>query len=143
MVQRMTWPWWQTTEICVGWRSIKSLIACPITTKNGALGLILVHQCDSLRVWSDHELELVEAVTRHVTLAMEHARLYNRTKTMAEQQLLINHIVRSVRSSLDLDTILNTVTQELGKALGADRIQIAVEVTHQLHRSEVDSNAHA
>ncbi|MBS1956839.1 MAG: diguanylate cyclase [Cyanobacteria bacterium SZAS-4] len=122
------------------WRSIKSLIACPITTKNGALGLILVHQCDSLRVWSDHELELVEAVTRHVTLAMEHARLYNRTKTMAEQELLINHIVRSVRSSLDLDTILNTVTQELGKALGADRIQIAqprsegpLVVTHEFH----------
>ena len=72
---------------------------------------------------------------------MEHARLYNRTKTMAEQELLINHIVRSVRSSLDLDTILNTVTQELGKALGADRIQIAqprsegpLVVTHEFHQ---------
>ncbi|MFN8553964.1 MAG: diguanylate cyclase [Candidatus Obscuribacterales bacterium] len=122
------------------WRSIKSLIACPITTKSGALGLILVHQCDTLRVWSDYELELVEAVTRHVTLALEHARLYNRTKTMAEQELLINHISRSVRSSLDLDTILNTVTQELGQALGADRIQIAqprtegpLVVTHEFH----------
>ncbi len=128
------------------WRSIKSLIACPITTKTGPLGLILVHQCDSLRVWSDYELELVEAVTRHVTLAMEHARLYNRTKTMAEQELLINHIVRSVRSSLDLDTILNTVTQELGKALGVDRIQIAqprtegpLVVTHEFHLPQLAS----
>ncbi|HEY9676605.1 MAG TPA: diguanylate cyclase [Drouetiella sp.] len=126
------------------WRSIKSLIACPITTKNGPLGLILVHQCDALRVWSDYELELVEAVTRHVTLAMEHARLYNRTKTLAEQELLINHIVRSVRSSLDLDTILNTVTQELGKALGADRILIAqprtegpLVVTHEFHLEDM------
>lgn len=107
------------------WRSIRSLIACPIITKDGPLGVILVHQCDRLRVWLESELEMVEAVTRHVALAMEHARLYNRTKTHAEQEMLINHIVRSVRSSLDLDTILGTVTRELGLALGVDRCQIA------------------
>ena len=107
------------------WRNIRSLIACPITTNAGPLGVILVHQCDRLRVWSDTELEMVEAVTRHVAIAMEHARLYNRTKTLAEQEMLINHIVRSMRSSLDLDITLNTVTRELGQALGADRCQIA------------------
>jgi diguanylate cyclase (GGDEF)-like protein len=68
---------------------------------------------------------MVEAVTRHVAMAMEHARLYNRTKTLAEQEMLINHIVRSMRSSLDLDTTLNTVTRDLGLALGVDRCQIA------------------
>lgn len=126
------------------WRSIKSLIACPIATQDGPLGLILVQQCDSLRVWTDHELELVEAVTQHVTLAMDHARLYNRTKTMAEQEMLINHIVRSVRSSLDLDTILSTVTKELGKALGTDRCQIAqpradgpLVITHEFHMQDL------
>ncbi|MBI4533850.1 MAG: diguanylate cyclase, partial [Candidatus Melainabacteria bacterium] len=41
-----------------------------------------------------------------------------------EQELLINHIVRAVRSSLDLDTILNTVTKELGEAILADRCHI-------------------
>jgi diguanylate cyclase (GGDEF)-like protein len=107
------------------WRNIRSLIACPITTSSGPLGVILVHQCDRLRVWSDNELEMVEAVTRHVAMAMEHARLYNRTKTLAEQEMLINHIVRSMRSSLDLDTTLNTVTRDLGLALGVDRCQIA------------------
>jgi diguanylate cyclase (GGDEF)-like protein len=108
--------------------------------------MILVHQCDRLRVWTDSELELVEAVTRHVTLAMEHAHLYNRTKRMAEQEILINHIVRSMRSSLDLDTILNTVTKELGMALKADRCQIAqprkegpLVVTHEFHQSHISS----
>lgn len=128
------------------WRSIRSLIACPIITPNGPVGLILVHQCDRLRVWTDSELEMVEAVTRHVALAMEHARLYNRTKTLAEQEMLINHIVRSMRSSLELDTILNTVTKELGIALGADRCQIAqprregpLVVTHEFHHGSLHS----
>ena len=89
---------------------------------------------------------MVEAVTRHVAIAMEHARLYNRTKTLAEQEILINHIVRSMRSSLDLDTILNTVTRELGLALRADRCQIAqprregpLVVTHEFHSENVQS----
>jgi len=128
------------------WKSIRSLIACPITTNEGPLGLILVHQCDRLRVWTDYELELVEAIARQVTLAMQHARLYNRTKQMAEQEILINHIVRSVRSSLDLDTILNTVTGELLKALGVERVQIAqprnegpLVVTHECHAGHLES----
>jgi diguanylate cyclase (GGDEF)-like protein len=107
------------------WKSVRSLIACPISTKEGPLGMILVHQCDSLRVWTESELGLVEAIAGQVTMAMEHGRLFDRTKRMAEQEVLINHIVKSVRSSLDLDTILNTVTRELLAALGVDRVQIA------------------
>lgn len=135
-----------TEEQSQDWKSIRSLIACPITTNEGPLGIILVHQCDRLRVWTDYELELVEAVARQVTLAMQHARLYNRTKQMAEQEILINHIVRSVRSSLDLDTILNTVTGELLKALGVERVQIAqprnegpLVVTHECHAGHLES----
>jgi hypothetical protein len=59
--------------------------------------LILIQQCDRLRVWTDKELELVEAVTRQLTIAMQHAHLYYYTKTMAEQEMLINHIVRSMK----------------------------------------------
>lgn len=106
------------------WNTIKSFIACPISTKNGALGVILVHQCDNRRNWSPYELELVEAVASQVTVALEHARLYERTKRMAEQEMLINHIVRSVRSSLDLDQILSTVTREIRHALRVERVQI-------------------
>lgn len=128
------------------WKSVRSLIACPISTSEEPLGVIMVHQCDRLRVWSDAEIELVEAVARQVTLAMQHARLYNRTKSMAEQELLINHIVRAVRTSLDLDTILNTVTRELLKALGVDRVEIAqprkegpLVVTHECQVDTIES----
>jgi diguanylate cyclase (GGDEF)-like protein len=107
------------------WKSIKSLIACPIVLNHQPIGMILVHQCDDRRVWLDLELELVEAVARHVALAMDHGNLFARTRRMAEQEFLINQIVRATRASLDTDTILNTVTQELGRALGVEYCQIA------------------
>lgn len=129
------------------WRSIRSLIACPISDEKRPVGLILVHQCDRPRVWTDAELELVEATARHVVLAMQQARLYARTKAMAEQEMLIGRIVRSVRSSLDLDTILNTVTEELCNALQLDRCQIAqprqegpLVVTHESHVPDIKTS---
>ncbi|MDZ4832996.1 MAG: diguanylate cyclase [Candidatus Melainabacteria bacterium] len=132
------------------WKSVKSLIACPISTKDGPLGMILVHQCDSLRVWTESELGLVEAIAGQVTMAMEHGRLFERTKRMAEQEVLINHIVKSVRSSLDLDTILNTVTRELLGALGVERVQIAqprsenpLVITHEFTLEGLESCVNA
>ncbi len=125
------------------WRAIKSLIACPIVFADRAVGMILVQQCDVRRAWFDLELELVEAVANHVALAMEHANLFAKTKTLAEQEFLINNIVRSIRASLDTDTILSTVTAELGQALGLDYCQIAMPrqegplvVTHEFHNPE-------
>lgn len=127
------------------WKSIKSLIACPIILNQQSIGMILVHQCDDRRVWMDLELELVEAVARHVALAMDHGSLFARTRRMAEQEFLINQIVRATRASLDTDTILNTVTQELGRALGADYCQIAqprpegpLVVTHEYAATGMD-----
>ncbi len=126
------------------WRSIKSLIACPVTSAEGTIGLILIQQCDRLRTWTDKELELVEVVTRQLTVAMQHAHLFYYTRTMAEQEMLINQIVRCVRSSLDLDTILNTVTHELCSAIGADRCQILqpdttgpLVVTHEYYNDSL------
>lgn len=123
------------------WKCIRSLIACPITAAEGTIGLILIQQCDRERVWTDKELELVEVVTRQLTVAMQHAHLYNYTRTMAEQEMLVNQIVRCVRGSLDLDTILNTVTRELCTALNADRCQILqpnangpLIVSHEYHK---------
>jgi diguanylate cyclase (GGDEF)-like protein len=129
------------------WRSIRSLIACPISDEKRPVGLILVHQCDRPRVWTDAELELVEATARHVVLAMQQARLYARTKAMADQEMLISRIVRSVRSSLELDTILNTVTEELCTAMQVDRCQIAqprqegpLVITHEFHAADLKTS---
>lgn len=114
-----------TNTDAADWGSIKTLIACPIRGQSGILGLILVHQCDQVRAWAPSELELVEAVANQVSLAIAHGRLYSHARKLAEKEMLINHIVSSVRTSLDVDTILDTVTSELSRALGADRVQIA------------------
>jgi diguanylate cyclase (GGDEF)-like protein len=137
----------QAEESPEDWKSIKSLIACPIILNKQPIGMILVHQCDRRRVWFELELELVEAVARHVALALDHGHLFARTRQMAEQQFLINQIVRATRTSLDTDTILDTVTRELACALAVDYCQIAqpraegpLVVTHEYHNDGLPSH---
>lgn len=132
------------------WNKVKTLMACPIRATAGTIGVILVHQCDHLRAWSASELELVEAVASQVSLAVEHGRLYSHARTLAEQEQLINNIVRSMRTSLDVDTILDTATTELAKALGADLVQIAqprpegpLIVTHEYDPANDHSDNHS
>ncbi len=107
------------------WKSVKSLIACPIGSRNSYLGLILVQQCNDLRQWTQSELDLVDAVARHVSIAIQNAQLYENAKANAEQEILINHIVKSLNSSFDLNAILAMLTEKILLALSLDRCQIA------------------
>jgi diguanylate cyclase (GGDEF)-like protein len=137
----------QADDSAGDWKSIKSLIACPIILDHQPIGMILVHQCDRRRVWFELELELVENVARHVALALDHGHLFQRMREMAEQQVLINQIVRASRKSLDANNILETVTKELGEALKADYCQIAqprpegpLVVTHEFHQESLPAH---
>ncbi len=58
--------------------------------------------------------------------------------------MLINQIVRCMRGSFDLDTILNTVSKELCSAIGANRCQILqpdangpLVVSHEYHSNDL------
>lgn len=128
------------------WSAVKSLIACPIVSGANSIGVILVQQCDYRRSWREHELELVEAVARHVGLAAEQGRLYAQARFLAEREALINKIVRAVRSSLDMNQILSSVAVEVGRALNVEYCHIAqphgeepLAVTHEYYAYGVES----
>lgn len=129
------------------WKEIHSLVLVPISSNNKFLGLLLVEEHDVNRIWLNSEIELIEDIADHLAVAIEQSSLFEMTKTLAEQEQLINHIVRSVRSSLDLDTILNTVSIELGRALNVDRCQIVqptadgpLTVTHEFYNPLLPAN---
>ncbi len=128
------------------WKSVKSLIGCNIGSRNSCLGIILVQQCNDLRQWSQSEIDLVDAVARHVSIAIQNAQLYEDAQANASQELLINHIVKSVRSSFDLNTILSKITQEIVLSQNVDRCQIAqptadgpLVITHEYCKDEMGS----
>lgn len=68
--------------------------------------------------------ELVEEVGSRLGLVLESARLLHEAQRLAAREQQINRIASEVRSSVDLDSILQNTVRELGKALGARRTVI-------------------
>ncbi|MEN9224750.1 MAG: GAF domain-containing protein [Thermostichus sp. DRC_bins_24] len=80
--------------------------------------------------WQADDLELAEAVAEQAAMAIGQARLLKQTQHLlvqtrqqAEQASLLNRMTDRIRHSLDLDEILQSAVEEVGRALQACRAQ--------------------
>jgi GAF domain-containing protein len=67
-------------------------------------------------------IELLEATTQRMALALENARLLESIRVRAERERTVAHVSAQVRSATDIDTILRTAAQELGHSLGISEV---------------------
>ncbi len=61
----------------------KSVLALPLQTRSGALGVVSCSSCASVRPWSDSEVELLQAVANQLAIALDQAELYEQTRNAA------------------------------------------------------------
>ena len=66
-------------------------------------------------------MRVYDSVNDQAATALRSARLYQDAQSRARREQLIREITSKMRGTPDLDTILNTAVQELGKALGVSR----------------------
>ncbi|MBD2040619.1 GAF domain-containing protein [Microcoleus sp. FACHB-672] len=64
-------------------RGIKSLLALPIQTRSGAIGVVSCASSENVRPWSEHEVELLHAIANQLALALDQAELYDQTRIAA------------------------------------------------------------
>ncbi len=62
---------------------INSVLSLPVQTTSGDIGVICCYQAAEARNWSDSEVELMQAVAAQIAIAIDHAELYDRTRTAA------------------------------------------------------------
>jgi len=104
-----------------GDRAGQAALVAPISLRGEPLGALGLYETAGGRRWTDDEIALVEAVADQMALAIENARLLEKTQRRAERERIITDITTQVRSSMDPETILRTAVRELGAALGTDR----------------------
>lgn len=66
-------------------------------------------------------MRVYESVNRQAAIALRSARLYEEAQKRAYREQLVREITSKMQGTPDLDTILNTAVEELGKALGVSR----------------------
>ncbi|NJL79090.1 MAG: GAF domain-containing protein [Richelia sp. SM2_1_7] len=70
-------------DICQRWQ-VKSLLSVRTSYQGDANGVIVLHQCNSIRNWTKDEIELLEAVAAQVGIALAQAKLLEQEKANAK-----------------------------------------------------------
>lgn len=77
------------------------------------------------------DIAFIEAITTQTVLALENARLLDETKRTAERERLVSSITAKVRATTEVDKILRTTVEELGRILGASETIIQLNETER------------
>ena len=81
------------------------------------------------RQWTEDEIALLAAVSEQLGQALESARLFADTERSAERERLIGDITAKIRASTDVQDILETTAEELGRVLGTSRALVRLAPT--------------
>ncbi len=102
----------------------RAVMAVPISIRGETIGVIRVQDQGEARVWSDNELQAVQDVAQQVGVALETARLFEKTVHRAERERRVLEITGKIRSTNDPQEMLQIAAAELQRVLGASKAQI-------------------
>ena len=100
-------------------------LSVPVRLRGETVGVIHIED-DQIadRIWSDEEIRSIQAVADQVGLALENARLLEKTIRRAERERRVLEITSKIRSTNDPNTMIEIAIQELKHTLNASRAQV-------------------
>ncbi len=118
-----------TIKIDTETKDLLSLVV-PIKLRGEVLGVLNIQQPGN-RNWTKDEIELVQAVADRVAISAENARLFEESQQRASQEQAIGEISAKLSSSVNLNTVLQTAVEELGRVLSGTDVAIQLLVTEE------------
>ncbi len=97
----------------------RALLAVPLIVKDEVYGGIVLYYTQS-RQFSTEEIALAAAFGDQAALAIENARLFERSLERARELAILNAVTATVSQSLDLEEILQDALDKIIQALGME-----------------------
>jgi GAF domain-containing protein len=99
-------------------------VAIPIEVSGQVIGVVDGRKPDGSGQWTPEEIELLEAMTGQLNLALEGARLYRETQGRAARDRLLAEATARMRESLEMEGVLQAAAGEMRQALRLDRVVV-------------------
>jgi two-component system, NtrC family, sensor kinase len=96
-----------------------------LSIRGESIGALGVYD-DPAHPLSKEDLQLIEAVSEQVALALESARLFDQTQRDAERERTINRVTGRIRNARSVDEVLSIAVQELRLATRASRSVVEI-----------------
>jgi len=109
-------------------------VAVPLKVRDQVVGVLDFRKGEAEGAWTEAEVDLLEALADQLGAALDGARLFQDSQRRAVHEQLVGQITRRVRETLDVDTVLKTVADEMYSALGLNEVvvRLATEVPTKL-----------
>jgi len=107
-----------------------STLAVPIKLRGQTIGILDVRTKQGQREWSKDEITLLEAAAERAALALENARLVENAQRRAARERTIGDISTKIGAVSNMDSILQTAVEELGRRIGGiTDVSIEIDTT--------------
>ena len=108
-------------------------LSVPILLRGRSIGNIHLKRKTGSGTWAGQEQSMVRDIATQVALALENARLLEDAQMRASRERSLGEITTRISSGVDVEAILRTTVQEIGKILGDS------EITVQLNPESMDA----
>jgi GAF domain-containing protein/HAMP domain-containing protein len=102
-------------------------IKVPIIARGQTIGMLRLVKPSSTEMWTPDEIADVESLSDQISNALESARLFNDAQQRAVKERTISESAARVSAALDLENILQSTADELGRALGSSEVIIQLQ----------------
>ncbi len=110
---------------------IRSWMGVPLIQNDRVIGLLMLNHIRPGYFSEEYE-RLAEAFAQHAAIAIENARLLDQAHRQAARERLVRDINGKISASIQMDTVMQTAVDELGRALNASRctIRLGADAAH-------------
>ena len=107
-----------------GGHDSQPVMAIPVKLRGQTIGVLNVQASASKRNWSPEEINLAQAISDRLALALENARLLQESQRRAAKEQKIGEVTARIGASINMRNVLQTAVEELGKALPGSEVVI-------------------
>ena len=103
------------------------LIVVPIKLRGQVIGALNIKAPTQNRMWTIDEINLAEAISERLSLALENARLIQESQRQVIKEQTISEVTGKIGTSINLKNVLQTAVEELGRAMPGSEVVIKFE----------------
>lgn len=101
-----------------------SSMVVPVKLRGQIIGILNIKAPTPNRTWNQDEINLAEAISDRLALALDNARLLQDSQRRAAKEQKIGDVAAKIGASINMRTMLQTAVEELGRALPGSEVVI-------------------
>ncbi|HEY5729934.1 MAG TPA: GAF domain-containing protein [Anaerolineales bacterium] len=99
-------------------------ITVPVKLRGQTIGVLNIKAPTKDRRWNQDEINLAQAISDRLALALDNARLLQESQRRAAKEAKIGEVSAKIGASINMRNVLQTAVEELGRALPGSEVVI-------------------